>query len=428
MHTKQSDVASGRKRFVHRSKSQTRCRICDSTSLFQYLDLGRTPLANSYLKQEDLSVPEFLEELALQVCTNCGLSQLTKVVHPDLMFKNYLYVSSTTETFRNHCTEMSTTLTSRAHCKRGDLVLDIASNDGCLLSKFRQIGMNVIGVDPAVNLAAEANAAGIKTFNAYWLSSVASDVVSQVGRPSIITATNVFAHVDDVHGFVQAVDLCMATKGIFVIECPYVVDFIENNEFDTAYHEHLSYIGVTPITRLMGMYNLQVFDVEYFKELHGGTIRIYVSRVNDYPLSNRLKQYLDREARFGISTQEPYRLFAKRVMLNKERLVSLLRAENRNGKVVWAYGASAKGNTLVNYFGISNNLVPVAIDDNPKKWEYFTPGSRMRITGIKDLDSAQVDYLLLLAWNFQEEIRQRCKTVGYSGSYIIPCPEPKIIT
>ncbi|MBF8247840.1 MAG: Methyltransferase domain-containing protein [Bacteroidetes bacterium] len=416
---------SERESATHHSKLQTHCRVCGSASLFKYLELGNTPLANSYLRKEQLTLPEFREELALQVCSSCGLSQLTKVVHPDLMFSNYLYVSSTTETFRNHCAEMARVLSRRADCKRGDLVLDIASNDGCLLSKFKDIGMNVVGVDPAVNLAAEANAAGIKTLNAYWSSSVALEVVSKLGKPKVITATNVFAHVDDVHEFVKAVDLCMEQKGIFVIECPYLLDFIEKNEFDTAYHEHLSYFGITPMVHLMKMHNLQVFDIEYFKDLHGGTIRVYVSRMNDYHPADTVKRYLEREAQFQVTGQEPFESFSDRVTMNKKKLLDVLKAEHAKGNVIWAYGASAKGNTLVNFFGISNEIVPVVIDDNPKKWGYYTPGAKMRITGIKELNK-NVDCLLLLAWNFQEEIIQRCRAVGYEGSYIVPVPEPKI--
>jgi hypothetical protein len=288
--------------------------------------------------------------------------------------------------------------------------------------------MTVIGVDPAVNLAREANAAGIRTLNAYWSTAIARQVVESAGKPKVITATNVFAHVDDVHEFVKAVDACLAEKGIFVIEYPYVLDFIENNEFDTAYHEHLSYFGVTPIAHLMKMHSLQVFDVEYFKDLHGGTTRIYVSRIGDYPVMENVRKYLERERSFGITLQEPYRLFAERVMLNKQKLLALLATERQSGKTVWAYGASAKGNTLINFFGITNNMVPVAIDDNPKKWDYYTPGSKMRITSINDLQDAKVDHLLLLAWNFQREIVQRCKKVGYKGSFILPCPEPKIVS
>jgi dTDP-4-dehydrorhamnose reductase len=413
---------------MNESKPQTACRICGSTALYKYLHLGSTPLANSYLRKEDLDKPEFNEELALQICTTCGLSQLTKVVHPDLMFKNYLYVSSTTHTFRDHCVEMARTTSKLAGLKTGDLVMDIASNDGCLLSKYQDIGMSVVGVDPAENLVAEANAAGIRTINAYWSPSIANDIVARFGRPKVITATNVFAHVDDVHNFVQAVDICMAKKGIFVIECPYVLDFIEKNEFDTAYHEHLSYIGVSPLATLTAKFDMQVVNVEYFENLHGGTIRVYVSRLHDYETGKRVGEYLDREAKFGIATKTQYDTFARRVLLNKKQLVELLEREVAKGKVVWAYGASAKGNTLLNFFGITNKLVPVSIDDNPKKWEYYTPGSRLRITGIEELRTAKVDYLLLLAWNFQAEIMRRCRAVNYSGAYILPVPEPRIVS
>jgi len=413
---------------VTESKSRSTCRVCSSENLYPYLHLGSTPLANSYLKQEQLSELEFREELALQACLECGLSQLTKVVHPDLMFKNYLYVSSTPQTFRDHCVEMAATASRVAALAPGDLVMDIASNDGCLLSKFQDLGMSVIGVDPAENLAAEANANGIRTLNAYWSPSIANDIVARFGRPKVVAATNVLGHVDDVHSFVNGVGACMANKGIFVIECPYALDFIEKNEFDTAYHEHLSYIGITPLAKLMAKHDMQVFDVEYFEHLHGGTIRVYVSRRHDFAVSPRVGEYLAREEQFGITKKEPYDAFAAKVLRNKKQLVELLDRERAKGKVIWAYGASAKGNTLLNFFGITNRLVPVSVDDNPKKWNYYTPGSRLRITSIDELRTAKVDYLLLLAWNFQAEILQRCKAVNYSGAYILPVPEPRIIS
>jgi dTDP-4-dehydrorhamnose reductase len=409
------------------SKDQTQCRICGSQTLVRYLDLGSTPLANSYVTRAGLSSPEFKEELSLQVCLTCGLSQLTKVVHPDLMFKNYLYVSSTTETFRKHCEELAASACRVAGAKPGDLVMDIASNDGCLLSKFQDIGMRVVGIDPAENLAAEANAGGIRTLNAYWSPSIAKDVAARFGEPRVITATNVFAHVDDVHSFVEGVSSCIASRGIFVIECPYALDFISKNEFDTAYHEHLSYIGITPLVTLMGMHEMDVFDVEYFPDLHGGTIRTFVCRKGDYVRTSRVGEYLDREAAFGITSRSPYLAFAERVLLNRVQLREVMDRELAAGKVIWAYGASAKGNTLVNFFGISDRDVPVAIDDNPKKWGYYAPGSHMRITGIQELADHRVDYLLLLAWNFQKEIISRCQAAHYRGGFILPVPVPTII-
>lgn len=409
------------------SKPQAVCRICRSTRLFEYLNMGRTPLANSYLRAEQLEEPEFKEELSLQVCTDCGLSQLTKVVNPDLMFKHYLYVSSTTETFRNHCVDLAKTATAVARCREGDWVLDVASNDGCLLSKFRDLGMKVVGVDPAENLAVEANKAGIQTLCAYWSTETAETIKARFGLPKVITATNVFAHVDDIHEFVRAVDRCLAPQGVFVVECPYAVDFIEKNEFDTAYHEHLSYIGVHPLRTLMGQHGFEVFNIEYFKDIHGGTIRVFSARIGEYSRNPSVNQYLQKEDAFGIKDRSRYEAFGKRVLANKEALVALIQRLSGEGKIIWAYGASAKGNTLMNFFEISNCQIPVVVDDNPKKWGWYAPGSRMRITGIEELTRSKVDYLLLLAWNFEAEIRRRCAAVHYRGGFILPVPVAKVI-
>lgn len=412
---------------LENSKNQVQCRICHSTELYKYLDLGRVPLANSYLSKEQLSTLEFVEELALQLCVNCGLSQLTKVVSPDMMFKNYLYVSSTTQTFQNHCVELAGVASEIVRAGPNDLALDIASNDGCLLSKFRSLGMKVLGVDPAENLAAEANASGIRTLCAYWSPALAKDIVSRFGSPRIITATNVFAHVDDVHAFVDAVDLCLARRGIFVIEFPYVVDFIERNEFDTAYHEHLSYIGIHPVVHLMRTHGMEVFDVVHFPSIHGGTVRIFVCRAGDYEVSENVGIFLRREDGFGLKNKSTYELFAKRVLENKRKLGELIKGLLDQGKTIWAYGASAKGNTLTNFFEITNAMIPIVVDDNPKKSGFYTPGSKMRITEIGELPNANVDYLLLLAWNFQAEIMKRCRAVNYVGGFILPVPEPTVI-
>lgn len=410
-----------------RAKRQPNCRVCGSSDLHRYLDLGSTPLANSYLRREDLASPEFREELALQVCLDCGLSQLTMVVNPDLMFKQYLYVSSTTETFRNHCVELAKTASVAAGCGPGDWVLDIASNDGCLLSKFRDLGLRVVGVDPAENLAAEANKAGIPTLCAYWSLETAETVASRYGRPKVITATNVFAHVDDVHEFVRAVDCCLAPKGLLVIECPYVVDFIEKNEFDTAYHEHLSYVGIHPARTLMEKHGLEIVRVEYFPDIHGGTVRIFAGRQGDYPADASVARYLEQETDFGIRDLDRYEAFGRRILANKARLLALMQELRAEGRTVWAYGASAKGNTLMNFFGITSETVPVVLDDNPKKWGWYTPGAHMRIASIQELAAARVDYLLLLAWNFEPEIRRRCRAVGYAGRFILPVPEVRVI-
>lgn len=409
------------------SKIQSRCRMCGFDKLSKYLDLGRTPLANSYLKKEELLQPEFKEELAIQLCLECGLSQLTRVVNPDLMFKNYLYVSSTTQTFQDHCVELANSTVKISSAKENDLVLDIASNDGCLLNKFRDIGMKALGIDPAENLADEANKNGIRTLCAYWSEALAKDVVHRFGMPRIITATNVFAHVDDVHEFVEAVKICLAPKGIFVIEFPYLMDFIRKNEFDTAYHEHLSYIGIKPVSTLMEKHGMHVFNVQYFGDLHGGTVRVFVCRTGDYEINQSVPAYIQNEDTSGIKSPALYNSFAQRINQNKSSLRKMIYDLRANGKTIWAYGASAKGNTLMNFFELTSENVPIVIDDNPKKWGYYTPGSRMKIVGIEELNKSKVDYLLLLAWNFQTEIVKRCQEKQYNGDFILPVPEATII-
>lgn len=408
------------------SRTVTQCRACGSARLQRYLDMGQTPLANSYLDAASAGQEEFVEELCIQLCLECGLSQLTKVVDPDLMFRNYLYVSSTTLTLREHFAEFATTAAKAADANPGDLSLDIASNDGTLLAAFKAVGLKVIGIDPARNLAEEANAKGLTTWCDYWSASVAARLVKEIGRPKVITAANVFAHADNLSDFVRGVELCLAPGGIFAIECPYLVDFIEKSEFDTAYHEHLSYIGLTPLSRLMQAHGLELYDVEHFPDIHGGTIRSYAARAGERAVTPRLTDALEREQAFGIKDPAVYQEFARRVLENREglrQMVDRLRAE---GQVVWAYGASAKGNTLMNFFQLTSAQVPRAIDDNPKKWGMLTPGARMEIVGIDALKHAKVDCLLLLAWNFEKEIRRRCRDAGYQGQFLVPVPEARL--
>ena len=410
------------------SRNVDACRMCGSSSLHRYLDLGRTPLANSYLDEKTRKEPEFTEELCLQLCRDCGLSQLTKVVHPDRMFRHYLYVSATTATIREHFAEFAATVAKAAEARPGDLALDIASNDGTLLAAFKAVGLKPVGVDPAENLAKEANAKGLTTWCDYWSVPVAERLARELGRPKVITAANVFAHADGLIDFARGVAACLAPGGIFAIECPYLVDFIQKNEFDTAYHEHVSFVGLTPLAGLMKRHGLELYDVEHFPDIHGGTIRSYIARAGERKPTARLAAMLLKEETFGIKDPKVYDAFAKRVIENRERLRALVAKLRAEGKTVWAYGASAKGNTLMNFFGLDSQSVPRAIDDNPKKWGYLTPGARMEVVGIDALKSAKVDYLLLLAWNFEKEIRRRCRDAGYAGQFLVPVPEARIVS
>jgi hypothetical protein len=256
----------------------------------------------------------------------------------------------------------------------------------------------------------------------YWSPAVAHEVVTRYGRPKTITATNVLAHVDDVHEFVRAVRIALAPDGIFVIEVPYVIDFVERNEFDTAYHEHLSYFGLRPLRELLGAHALTVFDVDHFPDIHGGTIRVLAAHAGARDTHERVAATLERERIFGLTESATYTAFGQRVRQNMAELAHLLETLRSNGKRIWAYGASAKGNTLMNFSGMKAETIPTVVDDNPKKWGLYTPGARMRIVGPGELAKADVDHLLLLAWNFESEIVTRSRAAGFRGSYVRPVP------
>jgi SAM-dependent methyltransferase len=404
------------------AKLHDRCRVCGSKELVRFLDLGETPLANAYLTAEQVASAEPAVELALQMCARCGLSQLTRVVDRERMFREYLYVSSTSETFRTHCAELAATVMRDAGASAGDLALDIASNDGLLLSCFKSLGMRVVGVDPARNLASEAAARGIPTLADYWSVAVARRIVAEHGQPRTITATNVVAHVDDLHEFVQALDVALAPRGLFVLEVPYLLDFVEHVEFDTAYHEHLSYFGVRPLKTLFEGHGFRVFDVTHFPDIHGGTIRVALCRAGDREPRPSVATPIAREERFGVADPTVYLAFGDRVRRNMDDLRAVVARIRAGGGTIWAYGASAKGNTLMNFARLTSESVPVVVDDNPKKWGLYTPGAHMRITGADELRDAAVDHLLLLAWNFEREIVRRSRAAGYRGGFIRPVP------
>ena len=395
-----------------------RCRICGHGGLVPYLDLGVTPLANSYLTKDDLGKSEYRVPLVLALCESCGLSQLTEVVEPDLMFRNYLYVSSTSKTFRDHCDELAATAILASGAIPGDRIVDIASNDGYLLSRFKERGLIALGVDPARNLVADSSARGVETIVDYWSVDVALSILQDRGSTRIITATNVLGHVEDLRDFVAGVRAALHRDGVFVLEVPYLLDMIADDEFDTIYHEHLSYFAISPIVRLMAKYDLDVFDVQHFPEIHGGTIRLFVGRHRTPSVAMMVGMM--REERFGYREVDAYRKFADRVREKRDRLIRAVQVALSSGKIVWAYGASAKGNTLMNYLGLDADSVPVVIDDNPKKWGLYTPGAHMRIAGPEELARSNVSSLLLLAWNFRDEIVRRCRDMGYDGTFIVP--------
>lgn len=368
-----------------------RCRCCGSNKLLLYLNLGIQPLANSYHKGQILAK----YPLRVMLCLNCYHSQLSVVVDPDIMFRNYLYVSGTTETFRRHCRDLASDAVSRMPNKKLQ-VLDIACNDGTQLEYFKKLGCDVIGVDPAENLRKITKEKGIRVAVDYWTQKIAKKIKQKF---DIITGTNVFAHVDDLDEFLNASKIVLAKDGILILEFPYAEKMIENNEFDTVYHEHLSYFLVNSFKTLIERHNFHIADVLQ-TSIHGGSIRFFLKNERGRHAS-KVSLLIDREKKKGLLEEVAYRRFANHVKKNKKNMKKLLFKLKNNKKII-GYGASAKGNTMLNYFKINLSYI---VDDNSLKWGYLTPGRDIPIKSPLELAADRTALgIVILSWNFYDEI------------------------
>ena len=405
-----------------------RCRICKNKKLEKILDLGEMPLANAFLDKNQIGQKEVSYPLRVVWCESCGLLQIDKIVPPEILFKNYIYVSGTSEALRKHFKGLATKVVINFKLSNESLIVDIGSNDGTLLKEFKKVDSKVIGVEPAINIAKIAEESGVKTINDFFSEDVAKKIVKENGKADAIIATNVFAHIFDLGELLKGVSYLLKDDGIFVIEVPYLVDLLENVEFDTIYHEHLSYFAVRPLKRLFKERDFKIVDIERVK-IHGGTIRVFVSkRKSRYNINGNVNRLISLEIEKGLNEVTVYKKFAGRVEKLKEDLVSLLQRLKSENKKVIGYGAAAKGNTLLNYYHIGPELIDFIVDLSPMKQNKFTPGTHISIFSPEQIYEAKPDYMLILAWNFADEImKQQTKFKEMGGKFILPLPEVKII-
>lgn len=405
------------------------CRSCKGSNLIPYLDLGITPLANGLIKPENISKNEPKFPLVVCYCKDCSLSQLSVVVDPEILFRDYFYMSSISNTFKTHCNTISSDLIDTIKLDQNDLVVDIASNDGCLLQEFKKRQIKTLGVEPAVNLAKLANSSGIETLNHFWDDETAKKIAKEYGGAKVITAFNVFAHVDDVHGFVQNIKLALKDDGVFVIEVPYLIDFLEKHEFDTVYHEHLSYFLLKPLQHILEQNGMKIIKVKKYS-IHGGTIEVRAVKNNDYAknIVSNVDDFIIVEKNLGFYDVAQYLNFANEVKNMKKNLNELISDLRQKGKKIAGFAASAKGNTLLNYCSIDANSIQYIVDETPTKQGLLTPGSHIPIVPMSGLENNPPDYLLILAWNFIEEIMTKTKQFKEKGGkYIIPIPKIQIV-
>ena len=403
----------------------TACSVCRHKTLHKFLSLGPTPLANSFLGEDQLSVPESYYPLDVCFCSTCGLVQLAQVVAPEIMFKDYPYLTSTSRPMEVHFAELAEDVMRRFDLPPESLVVDIGSNDGTLLRNFQKYNMKTMGIEPADNVAKLAVSRGIETSNEFFDEGLARRVCAEKGRAKVILATNVFAHVADLEGFVRGVTHLLADDGIFAIEVPYLVDMLGRVEFDTIYHEHLRYFAVRPLVTLFNRFGMGIVEIQRIS-VHGGSLRVYVQKT-PYS-SSSVAELLKFEAEERLDSLETYLEFTEKVRQVKEALLSLLKSLKAQGSRIAGYGATAKGNTLLNYCKIGTDTLDYISDTTPFKQGRYTPGMHIPVFQETHFHESPPDYALLLAWNYADDILQ--KEVGYrqaGGRFIAPLPKPQLI-
>ncbi|HXM81121.1 MAG TPA: class I SAM-dependent methyltransferase [Burkholderiales bacterium] len=401
------------------------CISCGKSPLTPVLHLGTTPLANALLSEQQLRVPEPRFPLDLRFCKSCSLVQITEKLPPERLFGEYAYFSSFSDTIVAEAKKLAARLTRERKLDRSSLVVEVASNDGYLLQHYRDAGVPVLGIEPAANIAKVANERGIRTRCEFFGRDVAERLAGEGLRADVLHANNVLAHVPDLNGFVSGITALLKPRGVAVIEVPYVRDLIEKCEFDTIYHEHLCYFSVTALESLFRRHGLGLAAIERIP-VHGGSLRLLAARGAEAGPSTRV--LMDEERAAGMLEHRYYAGFAERVEALRVKLRALLSRLKSEGKRVAAYGASAKGSTLLNYFGIGAAELEYVVDRSTEKQGRFTPGTHLRILPPAQLLADQPDYVLLLTWNFMDEIAaQQAEYRARGGKFIVPIPDVRVV-
>ncbi len=401
------------------------CRACKHPDVFAYLPLGSHPPANAFLREDQLNQPEPAFELETHVCLACGLVQIPDRI-PAGFFEHYLYIPSASDTMHRHFAGFAARIRERFLPDAKSLLVDIGCNDGLFLGAAHSMGIRTLGIDPAANIAELARQKGLNVVTRYFGPETAEHVLAEHGPAKVIVTTNTLNHVDDLHAFMTGINTLLAADGVFVVEVPQALTFVEHNEFDTIYHEHVSVFSVKSLVELYRFFGMSIFDIEDL-DVHGGSMRVYARRGDEDP-NPAVRAWLERENKAGLFEADTYRHAAQEALNIRDGLLKMLDRIRAEGKRVAGYGAPAKGNTLLNFCRIGPDRLDYLVDRNQLKHGLYSPGMHIPIVGPDRLEADPPDYLLLLAWNFADEIiRQQSAFRDRGGKFILPIPRPKVI-
>lgn len=423
-----SDKEADSAKAENTANSVKSCRLCGKELNVTFADLGMSPLANSYIKKSGLNKKENFYPLHTYVCGECFLVQLEQFETPENIFSDYAYFSSYSTSWLKHCEEYVEKMQADYNINKDSIVFEIASNDGYLLQYFKKKNIEVLGIEPAKNVAAAAEEKGIPTETEFWGKETAEKLMKKYRKPNLILGNNVLAHVPDINDFIAGVKLTLAEEGIVTMEFPHLLNLMEYNQFDTIYHEHFSYLSLTTVKRLFEGQGLKIFNVEKLKT-HGGSLRIYgCHKEAERQEKISVKELLWEEEKFGIKDISKYQNFAMQVKRCKFEILKFLTEEKLKGKTFAGYGAAAKGNTLFNYCGIGKEFIDFTVDRNIHKQNTFLPGTHIDVKAVEEIKNAKPDYLIIVPWNLKEEIIEQCGFIKeWGGKFVTLIPEVKVI-